>query len=269
MRYLRKFGKTKEDLMNRPKVVLYVGASVDGRITLGSNSTMFDTYKNPELYGMLFSTEEWESFSKEVFALYAPDMFLEGCNMLVAENEQLIELPMYEGDPLPLYEDFLPQDILNRPGRKTWTSVVDGRGRFRNGYTAECDDPETYMIHLTTETAPAEYLAFLRERNLPYLIEGKHRVDLPKMLEKVQQKLGVKTIATSSGGRLSGALIQNKLLDEINILQSPLVIGGFCIPSLFDSPEPHWPEQLPSKVRLLEVKKFMNDKLWFRYEVVR
>ncbi|MCB5268001.1 MAG: hypothetical protein LHW46_07840, partial [Candidatus Cloacimonetes bacterium] len=61
--------------MNRPKVVLYVGASVDGRITLGSNSTMFDTYKNPELYGMLFSTEEWESFSKEVFALYAPDMF--------------------------------------------------------------------------------------------------------------------------------------------------------------------------------------------------
>ena len=52
--------------MNRPKVVLYVGASVDGRITMGTNSTMFDTYKQPELYEMLFSAEEWESFRKEM-----------------------------------------------------------------------------------------------------------------------------------------------------------------------------------------------------------
>lgn len=254
--------------MNRPKVVLYVGASVDGRITMAPNSTMFDTYKQPRLYEMLFSKDEWESFSRTIFELHKPDMFMEGCNMLVAENDELKELPPYEGDPGELYQDFLPEEILHRPGRKSWTSVVDGRGRFRNGYTAECDNPETYMIHLTTETAPPEYLAFLREHNLPYLIEGKNRVDLPKMLHKVKAKLNVQTIATSSGGQLSGALIRSSLLDEINILQSPLVIGGYTIPTLFAAPEPKWPDILPQKLELIEVKNFMNDKLWLRYKVI-
>ncbi|MDD5537263.1 MAG: dihydrofolate reductase family protein [Candidatus Cloacimonetes bacterium] len=254
--------------MNRPKVVLYVGASVDGRITMATNSTMFDTYKQPRLYEMLFSKDEWESFSRTIFELHKPDMFMEGCNMLVAENDELKELPPYEGDPGELYQDFLPEEILHRPGRKSWTSVVDGRGRFRNGYTAECDNPETYMIHLTTDTVAPEYLAFLRNHNLPYLIEGKHRVDLLGMLQKVKAKLDVHTIATSSGGKLSGALIRSSLLDEINILQSPLVIGGYTIPTLFAAPEPKWPDILPQKLELIEVKNFMNDKLWLRYKVI-
>ncbi len=254
--------------MTRPKVVLYVGASVDGRITMGSNTTMFDTFKQPELHAMFFTREEWEGFSRAVFEIYKPDMFLEGSNMLVAENEELAELPPFEGEPGELYQDFLPDGILNNPARKTWTSVVDGRGRFRNGYTAVCDDPETYMVHLTTETAPPEYLAFLRQRDIPYLIEGRNRVDLPRMFEKVQAKLRVKTIATSSGGRLSGALIRSSLLDEVNILISPIVIGGFTIPTLFASPEPQWPAILPAKLQLLEVKNFINDKLWLRYKVL-
>lgn len=254
--------------MNRPKVVLYVGASVDGRIALNSNSTMFDVYKNPELHEMFSKMEEWESFSRQVFDIYKPDMFLEGSNMLVAENAELTALPRYDGDPDELYQDFLPEDIFNRPGRKTWTSVVDGRGRFRNGYTADSDDPGTYMVHLTTESVPPEYLALLRQRNIPYLIEGRKQVDLPRMFEKVKTLLNVNTIATSSGGRLSGALIRSSLLDEINILFSPLVIGGYNVPTLFASPEPLWPSILPNKLQLLEVKNFSNDKLWLRYKVI-
>lgn len=254
--------------MTRPKVVLYVGASVDGRISMNTNSTMFDSFKQPEHYKMLYLREEWEGFSKAVYELHKPDMFMEGSNMLVAENAELTPLPDFQGNPQDLYQDFLPEDILQRPGRKTWTSVVDGRGRFRNGYTAECDDPETYMIHLSSETAPPEYLAFLRQRRLPYLLAGLGQVDLPIMLEKVKTKLNVNTIVTSSGGRLSGALIRSSLLDEINILLSPLVIGGYTIPSLFASPEPDWPTIKPNRLQLLEVKNFINDKLWLRYKVI-
>lgn len=253
--------------MDRPKVILYVCASVDGRITMGTNSTMFDAFKQPELYDMLVTMEEWEGFRREIFALHKPDMFLEGSNMLVAENQKLTELPAFEGDISALYEDFLPEEILQRPGRETWTSVVDGRGRFRNGYTAEGDDPHSYMVHLSSQTAPPEYLAFLRSRNIPYLIAGKDRVDLKKILEKVKHKLQVKTIATSSGGKLSGALLRAALLDEINILLSPIVIGGFTIPTLFASEELNWPKILPSKLKLLEVKSLKKDMLWLRYEV--
>jgi riboflavin biosynthesis pyrimidine reductase len=235
---------------------------------MGTNSTMFDAFKQPELYGMMGSREDWASFSQAIVELYKPDMFLEGSNMVVAETQELTELPEYKGDPQELYQDFLPREILTKPGRKTWTSVIDGRGRFRNGYNAECDDPATYMVHLSTETAPPEYLAFLRSRNLPYLLKGLGKVDLPGMLEKVKTKLNVQTIATSSGGRLSGALIRSSLLDEVNILVSPLVIGGYTVPTLFASPEPEWPTILPNRLRLLEVKSLDNDKLWLRYQVI-
>jgi riboflavin biosynthesis pyrimidine reductase len=87
------------------------------------------------------------------------------------------------------------------------------------------------------------------------------------MFAKVKEKLGVGTIATSSGGRLAGALIRASLLDEVNILLCPLVIGGFSVPTLFASPDPAWPEIAPNKLRLLEAKPFANGKLWLRYEV--
>ena len=254
--------------MDRPKVFLYVSASLDGRITFAPNSTMFDAFKQPELFAMMSYPGEWEGFTQAVFELYKPDMYLEGSNMLISEIQTPPELPPFTGNPKTLYKDFLPEDILNRPGRNTWTSVVDGRGRFRNGYTADCDDPHTYMLHLTAETAPPEYLAFLKSRKIPYLIQGKGRVDLPRMLVKVKNKLGVHTIVTSSGGKLSGALIRQGLLDEINILFSPLVIGGYSIPTLFSSPEPHWPDILPNKLQLLDMKTLYQDKIWLRYKVL-
>lgn len=254
--------------MNRPKVILYVSASIDGRITMGTNATMFDAFQQPELYNMMGTMEDWAGFTKAIKELYQPDMFLEGSHMVISETAELTKLPDYVGDPSELYQDFLPEDILRRPGRKTWTSLIDGRGRFRNGYNAECDDPETNMVYLSTQTAPPEYLAFLRSRNLPYMLEGKGRVDLPRMLEKVKTKLNVQTIATSSGGMLSGALIRSSLMDEINILFNPLVIGGFTIPTLFASPEPKWPSILPSRLRLLDVQTLNNDRLWLRYQVL-
>ncbi|HPR16642.1 MAG TPA: dihydrofolate reductase family protein [Candidatus Cloacimonadota bacterium] len=255
------------NLLDRPKVVLYVCASLDGRITFGPNSTMFDAFRLPELYQMLCTNEEWESFSKAVFSIYKPDMFLEGSNMVIAENETLRELPKFDENVNNLFEDFLPADILNHKNRKTWTAIVDGRGRFRNGYTGVTDDPETYMVHLTTETVPPEYLAFLRSKNIPYIIEGQNKVNLPKVLQKVKTKLNVDTIVTSSGGRLSGALIRSSLLDEVNLLVSPIVIGGNLTPKLFTSPELNWPSTMPNRLTLLEIKNMKNDKIWLRYKV--
>ncbi len=254
-------------LFDRPKVVLYVCVSIDGRITFGPNTTMFDAFNLPELHQMLCTNEEWEIFSKAVFSIHKPDMFLEGSNMVVAENEALKELPKFKEDINNLFEDFIPEYILNHKNRKTWTAIVDGRGRFRNGYTAVTDDPETYMVHLTTETVPPDYLAFLRSKNIPYIIEGQNKVNLPKALQKVKTKLNVDTIATSSGGRLSGALIRSSLLDEVNLLLSPIVIGGDKTPKLFTSPELNWPSIKPSILTLLEMKDMKNGKVWLRYKV--
>ena len=49
--------------MNRPNVVLYVSASIDGRIALGPNKTMMDMDERDKVLG---TEEEWQEFSPEV-----------------------------------------------------------------------------------------------------------------------------------------------------------------------------------------------------------
>ncbi len=252
--------------MNRPKVILAVTASIDGRITFTPNATMFSP-----LHDSLkpFLTDNWKLFIEKVNANHAVDFVLEGSNMLVAENAPIESLPEYSGSLETLYKDYLPDSVVFRKGRKTWTSVVDGCGRFRNGYKAYMDNPESYMIHLTSFSAPPEYLAFLQKEEIPYLITGKEKVNLTDSFDKLYNILNVKCILTTSGGKLSGALIRENLLDEINILFQPRINGGYQTPVLFNSPDIEPPKILPNKLKYIESHVFDSGEIWVRYEVLK
>lgn len=254
--------------MNRPKVVLQVSSSLDGRIAFTPDETMFTSlHQSLQCYQSDF--KDWKYFNEKVNCLNNADFFLEGCNMLVSEKDEITPLPEYLGDQDLLYHDYLPDEIVFRQGRKTWTSVIDGRGRFRNAYKAYTDRPDSYMIHLATFNAPAEYLAFLQREHIPYLLAGKGKVNLTEMFVKLHDLLNVKCIMTSSGGKLSGALIRENLLDEINILFNPIIYGGTNTPVLFNSPDINPPDILPSKLKFIESHIFESGAIWVRYEVIK
>ncbi|MDD3051001.1 MAG: dihydrofolate reductase family protein [Candidatus Cloacimonetes bacterium] len=256
--------------MNRPKVILYVSSSIDGRISFNSNDTMFTPiHASLQSFQTKTDSDNWKFLNEKINSLHKVDLYLEGSNMLVAETDKIRSLPEYSGDKESLYQDFLPEHIVNRKGRTTWTSVVDGKGRFRNAYKAYTDNPETYMIHLTSYSAPPEYLAFLQREDIPYLLAGENRVDLEKILGKLHDLLNVRTILTTSGGKLSGALIRGNLLDEINILFNPMIYGGESAPLLFKSPDINPPCVLPNKMRLISSQIFANGAIWVRYEVMK
>lgn len=246
--------------MKRPYVVLSVSASLDGRISLGPNRTMMDMDERDDVLG---TREEWEEFYNAMEERYGPEVYLEGSKMLVSEDAELRDLKPYKGDPDGLYRDYLPKEIVDRPDINGFLAVVDGRGRVRSGYTGEEEKP---MLHLVSHSVSPEYLGFLRKMGIPYLIAGEERVDLEKMLKKLKEKLDVDTVLTSSGGRLSGALLRKGLLDEINIRFNPVIIGGFETPTLFSSTdleEDEWPTSL--KLIDSEVKK--SGHIIVRYEV--
>lgn len=189
--------------------------------------------------------------------------------MLVSEVDELLPLPEYTEKKDLLFQDYLPDKIVFREGRKTWTSVVDGKGRFRGAYKAYTDNPESYMIHLTSYGAPPEYLAFLQKEEIPYLLTGQEKVDLTEMFAKLYDILNVKCILTSSGGKLAGALIRENLLDEINILFNPTIYGGTNSPILFHSPDIYPPNILPNKLKYIESQSFESGAIWVRYEVIK
>ncbi|MHA2035533.1 MAG: dihydrofolate reductase family protein [Promethearchaeota archaeon] len=255
--------------MEKPFVVVGVTTSLDGRLSLVPKETLETGYKinleNYPKFKNLFGV--WQPIETKIKDLHKPDTFMEGSNMVMYEGQVIKPLPKLTGEPDNLYKDFLPEEIVDHPKRKYWLAIVDGKGRLRSGYKGN-ENPENHIIHLTSYSVPPEYLVFLQNQKIPYLITGQNRVNLRKMLQKMYLKLGIKSILTSSAGKLSGALIREDLIDEINILLNPVVIGGFNTPILFASPEVTPPEILPTKLELISLNRNKDGSVWLRYKVI-
>ncbi len=259
-------------MMDKPNVYVYVTASLDGRISLAPNETLSNTDnitldKYPRFHD-IFGDNLFEALVDEIKEIYKPDTFMEGSNMIMFEGQEVKRFPKYNEDSEDLYQDYLPIEITKNPKRKFWLAIVDGKGRLRSGYKGNEDNEQSHMLHLVSYNVAPEYLAFLQKSKIPYLISGKKRVDLKNMLSKMYNKLNIRSIMISSAGKLSGALLRDDLIDEINILFNPFIIGGFKTPVLFASTELNPPKILPTELILISSKANDNGSIWVRYRVI-
>ena len=248
--------------MSRPRVVIHAVASVDGRITLA-----------PDVL-LLYGDERWLAVagsSDDVYErlkfTYKPQVFLEGSGSFVLSNTEPEPLPPVAGDPQSLYQDFLPHDVVHRPGHQGWFTVVDSRGRVRWLYKEYEGWEGWHLLVLVAHHTPPEYLAYLQRENIPYLIAGEKRVDLHTALEKLGSQLGVTCVVSTAGGKLNGALLRAGLIDEISVEFFPAVIGGFKTPALFNSPE-LTPDEWPTRLRLISAQVQTDGHVWLRYQVI-
>jgi 2,5-diamino-6-(ribosylamino)-4(3H)-pyrimidinone 5'-phosphate reductase len=250
--------------MSRPKIVVFNSASLDGRLAVSSDVLL------------LWCDERWPSFAGASDALdwcrhtREPQATLEGSGSFVREGDEPVQLPPFEGDPAGLYEDYLPEAIVQRPGHRGWFVVVDGRGRVRewtkDGVAFGDEWAGWHLLVLVAHRTPAAYLAYLRRAAIPYLVGGEERVDLPLVLDKLGTRLGVTRLLSTAGGRLNGALLRAGLVDEVNVELLPAVIGGFDTPSLFDSPA-LGPGERPIRLELIWARVHVDGRVWLRYRV--
>lgn len=250
--------------MNRPRVVIYGTASADGRLTMAPGVLlMFGDERWGSIAG---SDEEIDQWLRE---RHKPQAYLEGSGSLVTPTEKPEPLPLVRDNLKILYQDFLPESVMKHPNHRGWFCTVDSKGLVRWKYK-EFPSEEWKGWHLLVIVAnqtPSEYLAYLRGENIPYLVAGKERVDLKLALEKLKSQLNVTSVISTSPGKLGGALLREGLVDEVNILVLPSIIGGFKTPSLFQSPELK-SDEWPTPLRLLWTQVRNDGRVWLRYEVL-
>lgn len=249
--------------MDKPYIITQVSASLDGRISLRPNITMFEDLSDDS---QSYDIEVWTDVTKRIESLHQPEADMLGSNSMIKEGEELRKLPEYRGDVQALYKDYLPDEVINRAGHKGWLVVVDGRGRVRSGYKGSEDRPGWHTLHLVSFNVSPEYLAFLHKNKIPYLISGKKLVNLKQVMKKMKLKLGVRSLVHTSGGKLAGALLKAKLIDEINIIIRPEIIGGFKTPTLFESPDLKKGEY-PTQLKLITAQIQSDGYIWIRYKV--
>jgi len=252
--------------MVRPRVVTYNLASVDGRLTIAPGvSLLTGDARWTALTADIGDPYEWAR------AQHDPQVLLEGSGSFVPDDDAPYPgSSSHSGDgAAAMGEHFLPDAVTTATGRR-WFTVVDGRGRVDLTFT-EWPDPAWAGWHalvLTSLSAPAEHLALLRERGIPYLVVGAGPVDLPAAMDLLAERLGVRTVVCTGGGRLGGALLRAGLVDEVDVDLLPALIGGRGTPALFDAP-PLGPDESPVGLDLLSADLEAGGRLRLRCSVRR
>src|SRR5256885_15303102 len=148
------------------------------------------------------------------------------------------------------------QDFTAPGGHESFAVAIDPRGRL----AWESNDIDgDHVIAVLCERVSDEYLAFLRERGVSYVLAGKTDVDLALALEKIGARFGVRTLMLEGGGRVNGGMLAAGLIDEVSILVAPVADGRIGTPALFDV---DGDVVTPRRLVLDNVERRADDVLW-------
>jgi 2,5-diamino-6-(ribosylamino)-4(3H)-pyrimidinone 5'-phosphate reductase len=250
----------RQDEAARPRVIVSVIATADGRVTLSRAERLLDPDSNRR-WSAAWPPDTGDLLAQRSAAIeqrHHPTVVLEGSGTFVAGGEGPLELPGTHTPAEELYEDFLPHSSPR------WFAVVDGRGRVPWTHKG---DAETGLLVITSRSTPLPYLANLRAERIPYLVAGVGRVDLRAVLVKIRRRLGAGCVVSEAGGGLNGALLRAGLIDELHVITIPALVGGLDTPSVTDGP-PLAPGSAPVQLQMVDVKVGAHGTIWAHYETI-
>ena len=148
--------------------------------------------------------------------------------------------------------------------------------------------PVTFIVvdnagHLTENGI--RYLAAWRERliivttNKNYdtygypvdVISYQDTIDFHDLFKRLKRDYGAENVTVQSGGMMNGLLLREKLIDYVNLVYAPVLIGGKDVPTLIDGESIRNESELDELgiLELQECKVLANSYINVRYKVVR
>jgi 2,5-diamino-6-(ribosylamino)-4(3H)-pyrimidinone 5'-phosphate reductase len=95
-------------------------------------------------------------------------------------------------------------------------------------------------------------------------------LDLAQVLHDVHEKYGAERLTIQSGGNLNCQFLRDDLIDYVNIVIAPVLVGGRDTSTLIDGEAISSPEELDKirPMKLLECKALNDSYVQLRYEVI-
>jgi 2,5-diamino-6-(ribosylamino)-4(3H)-pyrimidinone 5'-phosphate reductase len=146
--------------------------------------------------------------------------------------------------------------------------IADSKGRVRSWHDIKKWPYIREAVALCSRSTPKEYLEYLEKRHIGYIIAGEDQVDFKAALEELNQRYGVKKLRVDSGGTLNGVLLRAGLVDEVNLLIHPALVGGTSGHSMFRAPDLTSAEGVIG-LKLKSSKKIKGGIVHLQYDVMK
>lgn len=147
--------------------------------------------------------------------------------------------------------------------------IIDNKPHLNeNGIKYICNWVES-LILVTTNKNHIAYSLTNKYNNLDIL--QYNQLDLTKLLEDLSSKYHVERLTIQSGGSLNGLFLRNNLIDYVNIVIAPLLVGGKDVPTLIDGEAITHSEELDKlkALKLMECRQLKNSYIQLKYKVIK
>lgn len=226
--------------MDRPITTLFMLMSVDGKISTGATDNLDVDKDFPKIAGVYEGLHQYY------------------------EIEQTTDLWSCNSGRVQAKIGVNTKDMPN----KTPVSfvVIDNKHLNENGIRYFCALSKEFVLI----TSNANHPAFtVEESNLHILYQDE--LSLKDALTTIKSEYGCERITIQTGGTLNGLFLREKLLDYVDIVIAPVLVGGKDTPTLIDGSSLLLESELPKLgvLKLQEIVSLENSYLRLRYEVIR
>ena len=228
--------------MNRPITTLFMLESLDGKISSGASDNLDVDKDFPKIDGVKEGLHQYYELEQKT------DLFSLNTGRVMAK--------IGVNDKKEYHEKV---DVI--------FVIIDNKPHLNeNGIDYLCH----WVGKVILVTKNKEHPAFnTRYENLDILLYDE--LDLNTLLEDLYSKYNAERLTIQSGGTLNGLFVRNKLIDYVNIVIAPILVGGRDVPTLVDGEsikdETELNKLLPLK--LLECNKLENSYIELKYKVIK
>lgn len=145
--------------------------------------------------------------------------------------------------------------------------IIDNKPHLNeNGIDYICHWVER-LILVTTNKNHIAYSLKENYNNLDILFY--EDLDLNKLLEDLYKKYDAERVTIQSGGNMNGLFLRENLIDYVNIVIAPLLIGGRDVPTLVDGEAIKSEDELVKlrALELIECNKLNDSYVQLKYKV--
>ena len=232
----------------RPYIICHMSTSIDGRL-------------HPSRFTRAAAGISWDVLRghyEKVHESFEADGWIVG-RKTMSEMAKGTERSMAEAPKAPR-----DAHVAERQGRKL-AIAIDPSGRVHYGKDNVGGD---HVVAVLGERVSDPYLAELREDGVSYVFAGANGDDLAGAMEQLASRFGARKLLLEGGGRINGAFLKHRLIDEFSTLIYPAVDGVAGSQGIvdYDGPEGDRPG-VGQTLRLTHCETLEGGMIWLRHAV--